>query len=89
MWRFWTAIFLQLRTAKTIKNNLPQAIPSYCILESIIGLEEFSIKLCKLVDNLLDINKTIKVAISFEKINLQYLLTNEEIEFLNKHFNYE
>ena len=87
--RFLTAAFLQLKIAINIENNLPQAIPSYCILESIIGLEEFSIKLCKLVDNLLDINKTVKVAVSFKKINIQCFLTDEEIEFLNKYFNYE
>mgnify|MGYP003298776847 CR=1 FL=1 len=48
----------------------------------------FSIKLCKLVDNLLDINKTVKVAVSFKKINIQCFLTDEEIEFLEKHFKY-
>jgi hypothetical protein len=82
LWRFWTALLLQLRTAKTIKNNLAPATQSYCILGLTEELEEISNKLCKLIDNLLDISKTIKVVISFKKINLQCFLTNEEIEFL-------
>ena len=51
-------------------------------------LEEFQDKLCKLIDNLLDINKTVKVAVSLRKINIQCFLTDEEIEFLEKHFKY-
>lgn len=82
--RFWTALLLQLRTAKTIKDNLANATQSYCILGLVDELEEFSNKLCKLIDDLLDINKTIKVAISFKKINLQCFLTDEEIEFLEE-----
>ena len=84
--RFWTALLLQLRTAKTIKDNLANATQSYCILGLVDELEEFSNKLCKLIDDLLDINKTIKVAISFKKINLQCFLTDEEIEFLEENF---
>lgn len=82
LWRFWTALLLQLRTAKTIKDNLAQATQSYCILGLVDELEEFSSKLCKLIDDLLDFNKTVKVAVSFKKINLQCFLSNEEIEFL-------
>lgn len=88
LWRFWTAVFLQLRTAKTIKNNLVHATQSYCILGLVDELEEFSDKLCKLIDDLLDINKTVKVAIGFKKINIQCFLTDEEIEFLEKYFKY-
>jgi hypothetical protein len=80
--RVWTAVFLQLRTANAIKNNVARATQSYCILGLIDELKEFQDKLCKLIDNLLDISKTIKVVISFKKINLQCFLTNEEIEFL-------
>lgn len=87
LYRFWIALFLQLRTAKTIKNNLAHATQSYCILGLVDELEEFSNKLCNLIDNLLDITKTVKVAISFKKINLQYFLTNEEIKFLEENFN--
>ena len=86
LWRFWTAVFLQLRTAKTIKNNLVHATQSYCILGLVDELEEFSDKLCKLIDDLLDINKTVKVAVSFKKINLQCFLSDEEIEFLEENF---
>lgn len=84
--RFWTALLLQLRTAKTIKNNLAHATQSYCILGLIEELDDFSIKLCKLVDKLLDFDKTVKIAISFKKISLQCFLTNEEIEFLEENF---
>jgi hypothetical protein len=86
--RLWKAILFQLEIAKTIKNNIPQATDAYCILGLIEELEDFSIKLCKLVDNLLDIKKTVKVAVSFKKINIQCFLTDEEIEFLEKHFKY-
>ena len=88
LWRFWKAIFFQLKTAKIIKDNIPQATDTYCVLGLIEELDDFSIKLCKLVDNLLDINKTVKVAVSFKKINIQCFLTDEEIEFLEKHFKY-
>lgn len=80
--RFWTALLLQLRTAKTIKNNLAHATQSYCILGLVDELEEFQNKLFELIDDLLDINKTVKVAVSFKKINLQCFLTDEQIEFL-------
>lgn len=86
--RFWTAVLFQLETAKIIKDNIPQATDTYCVLGLIEELDDFSIKLCKLVDNLLDINKTVKVAVSFKKINIQCFLTDEEIEFLEKHFKY-
>lgn len=82
LWRFWTVVFLQLKTAKTIQNNLAHAIQSYCILGLVDELEEFQDKLFELIDDLLDVNKTVKVAISFKKINLQCFLTDEEIEFL-------
>lgn len=82
LWRFWIALLLQLRTAKTIKDNLAQATQPYCILGLAEELEDFQNKLCKLIDNLLNLNKTVKVAINFKKINLQCFLTNEEIEFL-------
>lgn len=84
--RFWTAVFLQLRTAKTIKNNLAHATQSYCILGLVEELEDFQDKLFKLIDDLLDINKTVKVAVSFKKINLQCFLTEEQIEFLEENF---
>lgn len=86
LYRAWTAVFLQLRTANTIKNNLAQATQPYCVLGLLEELDDFSIKLCKLVDDLLDVNKTFKVAISFKKINLQCFLTNEQIEFLEMNF---
>ena len=86
LWRFWTALLLQLRTAKTIKNNLAHATQSYCILGLADELEEFQDKLCKIIDDLLDINKTIKIAVSFKKINLQCFLTEEQIEFLEENF---
>lgn len=86
LWRFWTALLLQLRTAKTIKNNLAHATQSYCILGLVDELEEFSDKLCKLIDDLLDINKTVKVAIGLKKINIQCFLTDEEIKFLEENF---
>ena len=84
--RFWTALLLQLRTAKTIKNNLAHATQSYCILGLVDELEDFQNRLFKLIDDLFDINKTVKVAVSFKKINLQCFLTNEEIEFLEHNF---
>lgn len=86
--RFLKAVIFQLEIAKYIKNNIPQATDTYCVLGLIDELEEFSIKLCKLVDNLLDTDKTIKVAVSFKKINIQCFLTDEEIEFLEKYFKY-
>ena len=88
LWRFWKAVLFQLEIAKNIKNNIPQATDTYCVLGLIDELDDFSIKLCKLVDNLLDIDKTVKVAVSFKKINIQCFLTDEEIEFLEKHFKY-
>lgn len=88
LWRFWKAVLFQLEIAKIIKDNIPQATDTYCVLGLIEELDDFSIKLCKLVDNLLDINKTVKVAVSFKKINIQCFLTDEEIEFLEKHFKY-
>lgn len=86
LWRFWKAVLFQLEIAKSIKDNIPQATQSYCILGLVNELEEFSVKLCKLIDNLLDIKKTFKVAICFKKINLQCFLTDEEIEFLEENF---
>lgn len=82
-------MFLQLKIADHIKNNIPQATSPFCILGLVEELEEFSDKVCKLVDNLLDTNKTVKIAVSFKKINIQYFLTNEEIEFLKENFKYE
>ena len=84
--RFWTALLLQLRTAKTIKNNLAYVTQPYCILGLVDELEEFQDKLCKLIDDLLDINKTVKVTVSFKKINLQCFLNDEQIEFLKENF---
>ena len=84
--RFCKAVLFQLEIAKTIKDNIASATQSYCTLGLVEELEEFQDMLCKLIDNLLDINKTVKVAISFKKINLQCFLTNEEIEFLEEHF---
>ena len=84
--RFWAVLLLQLRTTKIIKNNLAHAIQSYCILGLVDELEEFQNKLFELIDDLLDINKTVKVAVSFKKINLQCFLTDEEIEFLENNF---
>jgi hypothetical protein len=86
LWRFWTALLLQLRTAKTIKNNLAHATQSYCILGLTEELEEISNKLCKLIDKLLDFDQTVKITFSFKKINLQCFLTDEEIEFLENYF---
>jgi hypothetical protein len=86
LWRFWTALLLQLRTAKTIKNNLAPATQSYCIVGLTEELEEISNKLCKLIDKLLDFDQTVKITFSFKKINLQFFLTNEEIEFLEENF---
>lgn len=82
LWRFWTALLLQLRTAKTIKDNLAHATQSYCILGLVDELEEFQNKLFELIDDLLDFNKTVKVTLSLKKINLQCFLNDEEIEFL-------
>jgi hypothetical protein len=84
--RFCKAVLFQLEVAKTIKDNIANATQSYCVLGLVEELEEFQDKLCKLIDNLLDMNKTVKVAISFKKINLQCFLTNEEIEFLEENF---
>ena len=86
LWRFCKAVLFQLEVTKTIKDNITSVTQSYCILGLVEELEEFQDKLCKLIDNLLNINKTVKVAISFKKINLQCFLTNEEIEFLEEHF---
>lgn len=88
LYRVWTAVFLQLKIANHIKNNIAPAIYSYCILCAIEELEEFSMKVCQLIDHLFDINKTAKVAISFKKINIHCFLTDKEIEFLEKHFEY-
>lgn len=89
LYRVWVAIFLQLKIAEHIKNNIAPATYSYCILCATEELEEFSMKVCQLVDNLFNINKTAKVVISFKKININCFLTDEEIEFLEKHFEYE
>ena len=89
LYRVWTAVFLQLKIANYIKNNIAQATYPYCILCLIEELDEFSIKVCQLIDHLFSINKTAKAAISFKKINIHCFLTNEEIEFLEKHFKYE
>lgn len=89
LYRVWTVIFLQLKTAKHIKNNIASATYAYCILCATEELEEFSMKICQLVDHLFDIRKTAKIAISFKKININCFLTDEEIEFLKKHFDYE
>lgn len=89
LWRFWTVVLFQLEIAKIIKNNIAYATQSYCILGLVNELEEFQNKLFKLLDNLLDVNKTIKVAINFKKVNLQCFLTDEEIEFLKENFKYE
>lgn len=86
LWRFWIVVLFQLEVAKTIKDNIANATQSYCILGLVDELEELQDKLCKLIDNLLNVNKTVKVAVSFKKINLQCFLTNEEIEFLEEHF---
>ena len=84
--RFWTAAIFQLKIAKDIQDNIAQAMLSYCILDLVSELKEFQDKVCNLIDNLLDINKTVKVAVSFKKINLQCFLTDEEIEFLEHNF---
>lgn len=85
--RFWKVVLFQLEIAKKIKDNIAYATQPYCILELVDELEEFQNKVCNLIDNLLDVNKTVKVAISFKKINLQCFLTNQEIEFLEENFN--
>lgn len=89
LYRFLTTLFLQLRTAKTIENNLAHTKQLYCTLGSVDKIKDFQDKLFELIDNLLDINKTIKVAVSFKKINIHCFLTDEEIEFLEKYFKYE
>jgi hypothetical protein len=89
LWRFWKAALFQLEIAKIIKDNIASATQSYCILGLVDELEEFQDKLFELIDDLLNINKTVKVAVSFKKINLQCFLTNEEIEFLEENFKYE
>lgn len=86
LWRFWTAVFLQLRTIKTIKNGLGDAMQSYCILGLVNDIKELQDKLFKLYDNLLDVNKTVKAAVSFKKISLKCFLTDEEIKFLEEYF---
>lgn len=86
LWRFWITGLFQLEIAKKIRDNVAYATQPYCILGLVEELEEFQDKLCKLIDNLLDVNKTVKVALSFKKINLQCFLTDEEIEFLEEHF---
>lgn len=86
LWRLWIVISFQLEIANDIKNNISQATQPYCILGLTKELEKFSNKLCKLVDNLLNLNRTVKVAISFKKINLQCFLTDEEIKFLEENF---
>lgn len=87
LYRFSAVVIFQLKIANHIKNNIPQAIQSYCILELTSELKEFQDKVCDLIDNLLDINKTVKVAVNFKKINLQCFLTDKEIEFLEENFN--
>ena len=87
--KFSAVVIFQLKVANYIKNNIPKAIQSYCILELTSELTEFQNKLFDLIDNLLDVSKTIKIAISFKKINLQCFLTDKEIEFLKEDFNYE
>lgn len=86
LWKFWTTALFQLEVAKTIKDNIASVTQSYCILGLVEELEEFQNKICNLIDNLLDVNKTVKVALSFKKINLQCFLTDKEIEFLEEHF---
>lgn len=86
LWRVWAAFFFQLRTVKTIENNLADVTQPYCILGLVDELEEFQDKLIEIIDNLLDANKTFKVAVSFKKINLQCFLTEEQIEFLETNF---
>lgn len=86
LWRFWTAVFLQLRTIKTIQNGLGDAVQSYCILGLVNDIKELQNKLFEIYDNLLDVNKTVKVALSFKKINLQCFLTEEQIKFLENYF---
>lgn len=86
LWRFWTAVFLQLRTLKTIRNGLGEVIQSYCILGLVDEIGELQDKLFNLYDNLLDVNKTVKAAVSFKKINLQCFLTEEQIKFLEEYF---
>lgn len=89
LWRFWSALFLQLRTAKTIKNNLGRATQAYCALGLVNELKEFRNKLFEIIDDLLDVNKAVKVALSFKKINIQCFLTDKQIEFLKENFKYE
>lgn len=89
LWRFWTTALFQLEIAKKIQDNIAYAIQPYCILGLVDELEEFQNKICNLIDNLLDVNKTVKVAVSFKKVNLQCFLTNQEIEFLKENFKYE
>lgn len=67
LWRFWKAALFQLEIAKKIRDNIAYATQSYCILGLMDELEEFQDKLCKLIDDLLDFNKSIKVAVSFKK----------------------
>lgn len=87
LWRFWITALFQLEIAKKIRDNIAYATQPYCILGLVDELEEFQNKICNLIDNLLDVNKTVKVAISFKKINLQCFLTNTEITFLEENFN--
>lgn len=84
--RFGKAAIFQLRIAEIIKNNISQAILPYCTLGLVSELKEFQDKVCNLIDDLLDINKTVKVAVSFKKINLQCFLTDEEVKFLEENF---
>jgi hypothetical protein len=84
--RFCKAVLFQLEIAKIIKDNLASATQSYCILGLVEELEEFQNKVCNLIDNLLDFNKTVKVALSFKKINLQCFLTEKQIDFLENEF---
>lgn len=86
LWRFWIVALFQLKVAKTIKDNIANATQIYCILGLVDELEDFQNKLFSLIDNLLDVNKTVKIAVSFKKINLQCFLTDGEVEFLEEHF---
>lgn len=89
LWRFWIVVLFQLKIAKIIKDNIANVTQIYCALGLTDELEDFQNELFKLIDNLLNINKAIKIAISFKKINIQCFLTDEQIEFLKENFKYE
>jgi ABC-type transport system involved in Fe-S cluster assembly fused permease/ATPase subunit len=62
--RFCKAVLFQLKVAETIKDNIASTTQTYYILGLMEELEEFQDKLCKLIDNLLDINNTTKIMIT-------------------------